>query len=234
MGRVKVPTLETPRLVLRGWRRRDAAALFAYARSPNVGPNAGWKPHSSVHESRQIITQMFWQHATWAITVKADSGICPATPAAGGADSLWVGSRGGADGSLRGDNRGAAGADVPIGSIGFELDALRPGLKSRELGYSLSEDYWGQGIMTEAARRLLQYGFETLGLDSVMIRTGTTNERSQRVIDKCGFHYEGTLRRCYQMYNGALRDSRVYSMLRAEYEELRGALQPDLESGQEM
>lgn len=181
---VKVPILETQRLVLRGWKRSDAAALYAYAKNPNVGPNAGWKPHASVSESRSIITQMFQQHTTWAITLR--------------------------------------GEDVPIGSIGFEEDAYRPNIRSREMGYSLSEEHWGEGIMTEAARRLLRHGFEEMGLDSVMIRTGENNVRSQRVIEKCGFQYEGTLRRCYLMYNGKIRDSRVYSMLRGEYEEMYG------------
>lgn len=189
MARIKVPTLQTQRLVLRGWKRHDAAALYAYAKNPNVGPNAGWKPHADTRESRMIITQMFQQNTTWAITPKPGCGL---------------------DGP----------EDVPIGSIGFEPDAYRPHINSRELGYSLSEEFWGRGIMTEAARRLLQYGFEELQLASVMIRTGENNLRSRRVIEKCGFHYEGTLRQCYRMYNNEIRDSRVYSMLREEYEEL--------------
>ena len=182
MSRIKVPILETQRLVLRGWKKKDAADLYAYAKSPNVGPHAGWKPHADIRESRMIITQMFQQNMTWAITIR--------------------------------------GEDIPIGSIGFEPDAYRPHINSREMGYSMNEDYWGQGIMTEAARRLLRYGFEELGLASVMIRTGEANKRSQRVIEKCGFHDEGPLRQCYSMYNGEIRDSRVYSMLREEYEEL--------------
>lgn len=186
MAKIKVPVLETDRLLLRGWKRRDAQALYQYAKNPNVGPNAGWKPHASVRESRMIITQLFQQNTTWAITLK--------------------------------------GEDIPIGSIGFEPDAYRPGIGSRELGYSLSEEFWGQGIMTEAARRLLKYGFTEMDLRSVMIRTGEANQRSQGVIRKCGFHYEGTLRQCYRMYNGEIRDSRVYSMLRGEYEELYGAV----------
>ena len=198
MPKVNVPILETERLILRSWRKKDAPALFAYAQNPNVGPNAGWKPHASVRESRQIITQLFQQNTTWAITLKE--------PLAAG----------------RTDQAGEAvivPADTPVGSIGFEKDAYRPGIRSREMGYSLSEDCWGHGIMTEAARRLLEYGFEVLQLDSVMIRTGEANQRSRRVIAKCGFTYEGTLRRCYLMYNGRIRDSRIYSMLREEYEE---------------
>lgn len=192
MSRIKVPTLETERLILREWTRKDAPALYAYAKNPNVGPRAGWKPHADVRESRTIITQLFLQNTTWAITLKEEAG-CDVLP------------------------------DTPVGSIGFEKDAYRPGIRSREMGYSLSEDCWGRGIMTEAARRLLRYGFEEMGLLSVMIRTGEANKRSQSVIRKCGFHYEGTLRQCYRMYNGEIRDSRVYSMLREEYEEMRGA-----------
>ena len=186
MAKIKVPVLETDRLLLRGWKWRDAQALYQYAKNPNVGPRAGWKPHASVRESRMIITQLFQQNTTWAITLKGD--------------------------------------DIPIGSIGFEHDAYRPGIGSRELGYSLSEEFWGQGIMTEAARRLLKYGFTEMNLLSVMIRTGEANKRSQGVIRKCGFQYEGTLRQCYRMYNGEIRDSRVYSMLRGEYEELYGPI----------
>ena len=191
MSRIKVPVLETERLILRGWKRRDAAALYDYARDPQVGPNAGWKPHAGVGESRMIITSLFQQNTTWAITLKPD--FAEGVP-----------------------------ADPPIGSIGFETDAYRPNINSREMGYSLSRAFWGRGIMTEAARRLLAYGFEELDLSSVMIRTGEANERSQRVISKCGFRYEGTLRQCYRMYDGQIRDSRVYSMLRGEYQELYG------------
>ena len=41
-------TLETERLILSPWRRKDAADLYDYAKNPNVGPPAGWKPHESV------------------------------------------------------------------------------------------------------------------------------------------------------------------------------------------
>ena len=180
MRKVKVPTLETERLILRNWNKKDAPALYAYAKNPAVGPPAGWKPHESVRESRQIIEQLFRANMTWAIVHKATGSV--------------------------------------IGSIGLEPDRIRTNIKSRELGYSLAEDYWGEGLMTEAARRVIRYAFENLKLAVLMIRPGDANHRSQRVIEKCGFVYEGTLRRAYRIYDGSLRETRVYSMLREEYE----------------
>lgn len=179
---VKVPTLETDRLILRMWERKDAPVLYEYAKDPEVGPNAGWKPHADVRESRMIIDELFRQNTTWAITKKETGQV--------------------------------------IGSIGFEPDKYRPEVNSREMGYSLSKAEWKNGYMTEAARRLIRYGFDELKLEVLMIRTSETNIRSQRVIEKCGFTYEGTLRRAYRMYNREIREVRCYSMLREEYEKL--------------
>ncbi len=47
--------IETARLVLRPWRMEDAEDLYEYAKDPEVGLNAGWKPHDSLEESREII-----------------------------------------------------------------------------------------------------------------------------------------------------------------------------------
>lgn len=107
-----------------------------------------------------------------------------------------------------------------IGSISLEPDRFRPDANSKELGYSLSEEYWGKGLMTEAAKEVLRFAFEELGLSQVAICTGPDNKRSQRIIEKCGFKYEGTIRRTYKIYDGSLRDSLLFSMLREEYEEL--------------
>ena len=51
--------LETPRLWLRPFRDSDAADVYAYARDPQVGPIAGWQPHKSQEESREIIRTVF-------------------------------------------------------------------------------------------------------------------------------------------------------------------------------
>jgi len=107
-----------------------------------------------------------------------------------------------------------------IGSIGFETDGKRPEINCKELGYAMSEDYWGKGIMTEAARAVIRFGFEEMGLDMISIYRNPHNERSGRIIEKCGFIYEGTLRRANKIYNGTIRDVACYSMTREEYEKL--------------
>ena len=66
-----------------------------------------------------------------------------------------------------------------------------------ELGYWLAKPYWGQGYMTEALRAMVQYGFERKGLDVLAIGHFKENSRSRRVIEKCGFHYEGTCPRLF-------------------------------------
>ena len=52
-------TLETPRLLCAPLQPEDAEDLFDYARDPRVGPIAGWPPHSSVADSREIISTVF-------------------------------------------------------------------------------------------------------------------------------------------------------------------------------
>ena len=47
--------LETERLLLRPWRVEDAEDLYTHAGAPEVGPPAGWPPHTSVENSREII-----------------------------------------------------------------------------------------------------------------------------------------------------------------------------------
>jgi len=106
-----------------------------------------------------------------------------------------------------------------IGSIGYELDTKRPETKCKELGYAMGEDYWGKGIMTEAAKAVIRYGFDELKLDMISIYRNPQNTRSGRVIEKCGFVYEGTLRQAYKIYDGSIRDVACYSMKKEEYKE---------------
>ena len=62
--------METERLLLRPGREDDAPALFKYASDPEVGPRAGWPPHKSIEESREVIRTLFNSDHMWAIEWK--------------------------------------------------------------------------------------------------------------------------------------------------------------------
>ncbi|MBF1621147.1 MAG: GNAT family N-acetyltransferase [Prevotella sp.] len=62
--------LQTKRLLLRAWKESDAEALYKYARNPNVGLIAGWLPHTSVENSREIIKVAFSAPETYAVVLK--------------------------------------------------------------------------------------------------------------------------------------------------------------------
>lgn len=63
-------TRTTERLVLRPWREADAESLYRYACDGEGGPAAGWKPHESVEESRQIIRTVLSQPDTLAVLLR--------------------------------------------------------------------------------------------------------------------------------------------------------------------
>lgn len=64
--------LETERLILRHWKDDDADSLFAYAKDPAVGPMAGWPPHQSIDESRDVIRNVLNGREAYAICLKSD------------------------------------------------------------------------------------------------------------------------------------------------------------------
>lgn len=64
-------------------------------------------------------------------------------------------------------------------------------LRQKEIGYVLSKAYWGQGLMTEAAQAVIRWLFEEVGLEAVTVGHFTENDRSRRVIEKCGFVLAG-------------------------------------------
>ena len=64
--------LETERLVLRRWEEGDAENLYRYASDPEVGPIAGWPPHRSVEESREVIREVLNGPEAYAVCLKED------------------------------------------------------------------------------------------------------------------------------------------------------------------
>ena len=81
-----------------------------------------------------------------------------------------------------------------IGSVGVEKyrEQNHPELSSlqgREIGYVLSKDYWGQGLMPEAVKAVIHWLFKSQKLDFILVGHFDWNTQSRRVIEKCGFQY---------------------------------------------
>jgi RimJ/RimL family protein N-acetyltransferase len=82
-----------------------------------------------------------------------------------------------------------------------------------ELGYWIGKPFWGRGYATEAARALVQYGFDTLGLHRIYARHLTRNPASGRVLHKIGMTHEG-YRRKHEKKWGIYEDDKLYGILR--------------------
>lgn len=103
-----------------------------------------------------------------------------------------------------------------IGSIGFRLqDDVYRG--TAELGYWLSEDYWGRGIATRAVRAMTDWIFDNYPVERIQARVFETNPASCRVLEKAGYTYEGRMRRGATKLNLVL-DLMVYAILRHKSE----------------
>ena len=105
------------------------------------------------------------------------------------------------------------GDGVIIGGCAFhEVSAMHA---RGEIGYALARKYWGQGLMTEAVRAMLDYGFNTLQLNRIEARCDVENAGSWRVMEKVGMKFEGVLRQNI-MLHGRARDARMYAILRED------------------
>jgi RimJ/RimL family protein N-acetyltransferase len=77
------------------------------------------------------------------------------------------------------------------GFIGLSVpNFVAPFMPAVEIGWRLTFDCWGRGLATEGARAVVNYGFEDLGLDSLVSFTVPENLRSRRVMEKLGMTHE--------------------------------------------
>lgn len=104
-----------------------------------------------------------------------------------------------------------------IGSIGVQHDEKRNGVNAKMIGYVLSEKYWGKGLMSEAVKEVIKYLFEKEKYDVISCYHYPFNIRSKRVIEKCGFKYEGTLRLASKIFDGSVYDDVCYSITKEDY-----------------
>lgn len=88
-----------------------------------------------------------------------------------------------------------------------------------EMGYLLHPDYWGQGLMTEAAQALIEIGFTRLNLHKIELSCFGYNERSKAMAERLGFRLEATVRDRKDVQGNRCDDLR-YGLLRSEWERL--------------
>jgi|SRR5438270_5251431 len=101
-----------------------------------------------------------------------------------------------------------------IGCVGLHV---KPEHDHAELGYWIGVPYWGAGYATEAARAVMQFGFETLSLNRIFASHFSRNPASGRVLQKIGMRYEGTLRRHLKKWDEYI-DLECYGVLRSEFQ----------------
>ncbi|MBO5427616.1 MAG: GNAT family N-acetyltransferase [Prevotella sp.] len=157
--------IETERLILRPWEESDAEAMFKYASDPDIGPIAGWPPHTSVENSREIIRTVFATPETYAVVLKAT-----------------------------GEPVGSCGIMFSDSLHSAEMKQNEAEMKPREaeIGYWIGKPYWGQGLIPEAVTALLARCFNDLHLDAAWCGYYDGNNKSRRVIEKCGFKFHHT------------------------------------------
>jgi ribosomal-protein-alanine N-acetyltransferase len=103
-------------------------------------------------------------------------------------------------------------AGQAVGSIALhpQSDIHR---KNAELGFWLAQPFWGQGIITQAVRQIVAYGFQAFDITRIFARPFGTNRASQRVLEKAGFALEAQFTQTL-FKNGEFLDEWVYGVRR--------------------
>jgi [ribosomal protein S5]-alanine N-acetyltransferase len=101
-------------------------------------------------------------------------------------------------------------SDIIIGTICYWR--LEKAHYRAEIGYTLHPLQQGKGIMNEATKAVLEYGFKTMQLHSVEANVNPANKASKKLLAKNGFVQEAYFRENYY-YDGKFIDSAIYSLL---------------------
>jgi RimJ/RimL family protein N-acetyltransferase len=179
--------LETERLILRELKPTDAEAIFHYLSDPEVTQYLDTQPHQTVEQTQRLVNFLA---------------------------SLFEKGEGFRWGIVKKTGNSGQGADVVIGTCGYHA-WVKFHLRA-EIGYELAREYWGQGIMSEAIKAILAFGFDELGLNRVEAMVLVGNVASARFLEKLGFQQEGVLRE-YKLVQRAFKDLMLFSLLKKDY-----------------
>lgn len=152
-----IPSILTPRLLLRPWQPEDAETWFNLLQEEDIlryfpvsTPPQREKADRYIAHHQEHWEQHGYGH--WAVVTQPDNQL--------------------------------------VGWNGLEY---LPELEQTEVAYLLSHSVWGLGYATEAARAAIIYGFEVVGLSSIIGLVHPDNIASIRVLTKCGLHYRNRI-----------------------------------------
>lgn len=180
--KLKVPVIETSRLILRPVSIDDVDDMFEYASDP---------------ETVEQVT--FYAHDSKETTLNSIKDIFITRPERGNPEAFAIVLK--ATGKM-------------LGTCDFFKGY---GQDTYEMGYILNKKYWRQGIAFEAAQAVLNYAFNGFGVRRMMVRHLSENNKSEGLIRKLGFVYEGELRQFLKNKQGTYSDVKMYSMLKEEF-----------------
>ena len=111
--------------------------------------------------------------------------------------------------------------DKPIGSTSFGNISDRD--KRIEIGWTwICKEYQGKGINDQIKFLMLQYCFELMDFERVEFKTDVLNDHARRALLRIGAKEEGVLRSHTLMTHNRRRDTIYYSVLRSEWNEIKG------------
>ena len=173
--------LVTKRLIIREFKFSDDNDLFDMCCDPLTAYNAGWSPHRTIYDTRNVVLNYKNAGETFAIVLRENNKL--------------------------------------IGTISLYRNNIRKTTNCRELGFCLNKIYRNLGFMSEAVEAIIDYGFNKLKLDLIMVCHHEKNYASKAVINKFPFTYEGTLRKYRKLCDGTIVDGVMYSMTKEEFME---------------
>jgi RimJ/RimL family protein N-acetyltransferase len=124
----------------------------------------------------------------------------------------------------RAAGRYACYAVVPDGltrAVGiFQIRAMEPGFAIAEWGFAIGSPFWGTGVFINAARSIVDFAFETIGVHRLEARAAVENGRGNGALSKVGAVREGVLRRSFPR-NGQYLDQALWSIVREEWRQAK-------------
>jgi len=106
-----------------------------------------------------------------------------------------------------------------IGTI--DIVKLDKQYETAEMGYCISREYWGKGIMTEALLAVEEFLFDRVDLNRIQAKHHVDNPASGKVMSKCGMQFEGVQRKASKDNMGDFCDVATYAILKSDWENAR-------------